>query len=66
DKPPANGEVFLKTVKYGRLEPTVPQWREMANIICTELDQVWLNHKSAEEVCREIVPKVNKLLEGSM
>lgn len=66
DKPPANGEVFLKTVKYGRLEPTVPQWREMANIICTELDQVWLNHKSAEEVCRAIVPKVNKLLEGEM
>ncbi|OYD15791.1 hypothetical protein CH333_04875 [candidate division WOR-3 bacterium JGI_Cruoil_03_44_89] len=65
DEPPAHGEVFLDAAKYGRLEPTVPQWREMANIIGTELDKVWLNHNSAEEVCKELVPKVNKLLAGS-
>ena len=62
---PKNSQVYLDAIKYGRLPPVIPQWHEMSNTIDTQLDELWLNKRSAAQVCKELTPKINKLLSSN-
>lgn len=61
-KKPMNSQLYLEAAQYARLEPANPHWQEMGTIIQRELDLLWLNKKSAKEVCDTITEEVNKLL----
>jgi ABC-type glycerol-3-phosphate transport system substrate-binding protein len=62
DAPPKNRRVFVDMIKYGRTLPPVSCGPEMAQLIASDLDLVWLGRESAEEGCRKLVPRVNQLL----
>ena len=64
-KDPKNAIIFLKTLKYGRMLPVIPQWDEMGGIIVQRLELI-LNTERAYPVGKgldEITRDVNKLLQ---
>jgi multiple sugar transport system substrate-binding protein len=63
---PDNDMVYLTELEAPNVRSnpcTFPYYLQMTDLINPMLDPVWRGEKSAEEVCKEIAPKVNHLAE---
>jgi ABC-type glycerol-3-phosphate transport system substrate-binding protein len=61
--PPRNKRMLNEAVRYAVYEPTIPEWREIADLhMLPELDLVFNGQQSAAEAVARIVPKVNAAL----
>jgi len=59
---PRNKQAAADVMQYARPLPQSPRWAEITAVVWNELDLVWRGKKTAEETCRTLVPKVDKLL----
>lgn len=61
-KPPQDNSSFLDMVKYAHLPPKIPQYNEMNNMLYQELDYLWLNKKSVDEVVKNIEKELKRFI----
>ena len=59
-------EIFLQSMDDGFVPQTTPTFYEQIDVLTQDLDAVWEGRKTAAEAVREIVPKINKLLERKL
>ncbi|WP_204518149.1 ABC transporter substrate-binding protein [Brevibacillus fulvus] len=57
-----NFEVAVKQLEYAKARPMVPAYKEVQEIIMTELQRAVLNQATADEALQNAVDKSNKLL----
>lgn len=63
--PPAHKAMLNEAVKYIVFDPFHPRWREIEDkYIRPAFELVFTGKKTAEEVAKELEPKINAILEG--
>lgn len=65
-KPPANKKMLNSAVDYVVFSPFHPRWREVQEkYLMPQLDLVFNGKKTAEEVVKDVAPKINAILQKS-
>jgi multiple sugar transport system substrate-binding protein len=60
---PAHRRVFVDALRYGRLDPEIPQWAQMVTIIGNETDKLWLGQQSPAATAQNIAVQLDPLLQ---
>jgi len=63
-QPPHNAAVFLEETERGRPDPVFRGGKEAQRLLDEALRPVWKGERSASGAVAEVVPDVNRLLDG--
>jgi len=63
-RPPHNAAVFLEETERGRPNPIFRRGQEVEGLFDEAFRPVWKGERSASEAVAEVVPEVNRLLDG--
>jgi multiple sugar transport system substrate-binding protein len=59
---PAHRGVFIQALSHGRLDPEIPQWSQMVDIISSGTDPIWTGQQSPKSAAKSIDSQINNLL----
>ncbi|PIZ13149.1 MAG: hypothetical protein COY53_06310 [Elusimicrobia bacterium CG_4_10_14_0_8_um_filter_37_32] len=64
--PPRHNNVYLESIKYGRMVPILKKYSELEDKINTKLSSVFIGERDAKKVCEEIKKEIDLILRKNM